>query len=1052
MLRFGLAVLSILLVSPAYSQVEEHNNFSNPDVSSQGISFIYDGNIWLTSLDGGLSHQLTNSDEAVISARFSLDGNKLAYQKKNHGNDDVYTIATDGGPEQQLSYHPEYDGVVDWHPDGKRILIKSMRHSFRPRFNQFFLIDAKGGLAEPLPMPYAETGSYCSDGRDLVYTETNDFQDGNETWKRYKGGRSPDIWIFNTDTETAKKITSYDGIDTSPMCVGRRIYFLSDRGDNKRSNIWAYDRDSEEFEQITNFNEHDVRHPSSGNGMIVFENGGSLYRLSGDSKKLTKIPVLLRNQQRHMGSQSLALEPNILSASLSRKGDKLMLSARGDIFSYDIDSEILKRLSQTTAAERFPRMSAQGVLATMTDGTDEYQLQLQKSNSGNKTMTEYGPGFRFPPYWSPDGRSVVFADEKQSIHVLDTKSGKDIVIGQSQWKTYFALMEMKFSWSPDSQWLTFTMAKESRNQAVFLYSLKAKKLHQITAAFDNDSEAVFCGSGAFICVLSNRNYHAVHGDVDSTWVYKKASGLHLIPLKTSTPSPFSRPANAAKPDWSWQGIDLDGLEARMVTAAVKPGGLKSIFAHDNKLVFQRRLETGVAVNVLDLDTGEEIQFAADADILDVANNGRVLLKSYKDKKYQFVDLEKPSEIKSALLADKKINVDLSAEKSQVLRDAWRFYRDFYYDPKLHGRDWSSEWQRYQSILSSAQSSKDLNRLIREMGGELEGGHVWATETAARVRWRNTSVGLLGVNFEQHDGAYRIAEVLKAAPWRVATRSALTAPGLPSMEGQYLIAINGQPLDIGTSPWRALQGTPGSWIELEIASNAEGKRSQKLMVKTLSSERELRELSWVERNRQKVEKQSGGRVGYIYVADTSRRGTDGLMREYQGQYHKEALIIDARFNSGGALGDRLIELLNRPVLNYFSTRNAADSQLPELGNSGAKILMTNGWSYSGGDGFPFLFQQANIGPVLGTRTWGGLIGPSQPIPLINGGAVSPAPQRVYDVNGQWGTGGSIGVTPDIVVENTPNEYIDGVDQQLNKALSWTMKQLQGKAEVAAPIPR
>lgn len=1039
------------------------NTFSTPDISDKWVSFSYDGNLWLVPRDGGMAHQLTNQDALVIDGQFSPDGASIAYSMAAEGNKDVYVMPVMGGVSKRLTFHPEEDSVIGWHPTKNQLLFKSMRESFRPRFNQFYHASPEGGQIEKLPLTYAETGSYCTGGRYLAYTYTNDFQDGNETWKRYKGGRAPDIWLYDADQQTVEAVTQYEGIDMSPMCMGDDIYFLSDRGEEKRANLWVrrgykdLTTQSAVVEQITHFSDQDIHHPSAGDNAIVFENDGFLYVYEVDRGELNKLDIQIAAQQRNMSVQAVPLSDDITDISFSADGEQVYLAARGEILSYQLGDKILKNLTQTPGvAERFPSSSVKGVLAYMSDSKDEYQLFTQSQSDEVKQHTDYSGGFRFKPFWSPDGRYLTFADETQKIHLLDSKSGKDTIIGRSNWKTYYALQAMTFSWSEDSKWLLFNMANEGRNQASFLYDLKSQRLHQITAGFYNDQQAIFCGNGAFICLLSQRHFSATHGDVDYTWTYSDSSGLFLMPLQAATLSPYRgiEEGDDNAQVYEWKGIDSLELEQRLISTSVKNVQIRSIYASEasgkSHLTYQRKAADGEqGIYSFNINSGEETLLLDKAELVDVSAGGHVLALNPQGKKYQLTSLESPKKIEQIDLSSYRVQVDPQQEKYQVVRDAWRFYRDFYYDPELHGRDWQAEWQRYAQQIEGAHSNEDINRIVRELGGELEGGHVWATSTFSRVRWKNKTVGLLGVDFEVAGNHYRIKKVYAPAAWLHEDRSPLADPGLPNIEGKYLLAINGTALKANQSPWQALEGLLDKPVELSVSDSPNGKNSQTIRVKTIGSERRMREMDWVESNRRYVDSKTQGRVGYIYVPDTGRQGQDMLMKQYQAQYHKDALIIDARFNSGGALGDRFIELLNRPVLNYFSTRNAQDSQLPELANSGPKLLITNGWSYSGGDGFPFLFQQAGVGPVLGERTWGGLIGPSQPIPLINGGAVSPAPQRVYDREGNWGTGGDIGVTPDIPVKNLPGDLIKGIDAQLDRSIEWALQQLSAQKPKAVP---
>lgn len=1058
MVRLWSISLCLLLVSCTLAHANEvkRSLYNSPDVSQHWISFIKDGNIWLVSREGGVARQLTDQTGVIKNARFSPDGSAIAYTRLIENNLDIHVIPTIGGASKQLTFHPEEDTLVDWHPSGKSLLIKSKRESYRSRFNQFYLVSVNGGLPEKLALPYAETGGYCADANTLLFTYTMDFEDGNETWKRYKGGRAPNIWRYDIKNNTADKVTDYEGIDIWPMCDGEITYFSSDRGSEQRVNLWKHDDQTGEFLQLTDFDDHDIRHPAMGNNAIVYEHNGHLYVFDINKEKSTKVSIDVQTTTDAMSPRFVSVQDNIKTARFADNGSSIFFNARGDILNYDIESKVLKHVTHSSgAAERFATESAAGAIAYVSDQNGEYQLFVKHDKDKVKTFSQTETGYIFQPHWSPEGQHLAFVDEKQKVHIFDTKRGRDKVIATGKFKTFFALQEASFEWSPDSQWLLFTLSDSGRNQSTFLYNVKEQSLAKATNGFFNDKQAIFCGNGAYICLLSQREFQPTFGDTDSTWTYADSTSIYLLPLTKQIHQLSVADKEMDISELRWKEIATTDLEQDIIPTNVHAGNLRNLFAHEQFLIYQKLLPgRQLAVYSYDLLAKKERELATNAWLIDVSTKGKLLVKDASDNQYKMASLGGEVKWQPISLESYQLFIDPALEKQQIVREAWRLYRDFYYDPSLHGKDWNQEWERYRSLLDAAHSKEELNRIVRALGGELEGGHVWATSTFARVRWKNTQAGLLGIDlkYDQDQQAYQIKKIYQPAPWLHEQRSPLAEAGYRNAQGQFLVAVNGKPLSKDESPWKLLYGYINKPVELSIRDK-KGKVKQ-IVVNTIANERLIREMDWVERNRQYVERMTNGQVGYLYVRDTSMLGQEQLMKQYQAQFDKKALIIDARFNSGGALGDRLVELLNRPVLNYFSTRNAVDTQLPEIGNSGAKILLTNGWSYSGGDGFPFLFQQAGVGPVLGERTWGGLIGPSLPIPLINGGAVSPPPQRVYDAKGQWGTGGDIGVTPDILVENTISALLKGEDEQLNKAIEWTTMQIEKGVgnRVEPPIAR
>jgi len=1034
----------------------------HPDISQHNIAFSYDGDIWLVNKTGGAASPLTREALNASHAKFSPDGESIAYTAELRGNSDVFTLSISGGQPNRLTYHPEQDRVVEWYPNGQEVLIASTRESYRPRFSQFFKVHSGGGLPEKLPLPYGEKATFNELGNELIFTYKKDFQDGYETWKRYRGGRSPDLWNFNLENQELKRLTDNDGVDTDPVSVGGKVYFLSARGErDQRVNVWQKDLLTQELTQLTSFSEFDTRHLSGGPKDLVFLNGDKLYRFDLERSQVLEVKVSFHSSRPQMNSHVKILDKQIRRATLAHDGRVVAFEAGGELLAFDRGGELVSNLTQSPGiAERNPAYSYDSSkLAYVSDQSGEYQLSVKTLKSGKvKVLSRFSDGYRHSLFWSPNGKVIAFFDSEQTLAVVNVENGHRQKIDQGVWRGHDELAGAELSWSENSRWLLYTKGDDNRNKAIYLYDTTRGEGRQITAAYHDDVEAVFCENDRFICLISRREFNPVFGDIDTTWAYTRSSGLYMLPTDRSTRSPFlqegisSETFNGKAVKKSKKNSLHAGMfayESALIRIPVDPGVISNIKAGKNSVVYQRLnpISQEPSVHQFDFLAKKEKLLLAKARLLDVSGDGSTALLRGGDE-FVLLDLNKDLSKPMVLPTNKlKANIRPTLVNRQVFWEAWRYCRDFFYDPAMHGLDWKAIGDQYAALLPSVDTPKGLNHLIREMLGELSAGHIWASSTPGRVRWKNTSAGQLGIELTRVKNQYQISKIYESGAWDSAHRSPLRTAGVNVNVGDYLLKVNGETLPLDRSPWAVFEGKT-AWLELTVSSNFSGKGTRKVKVEALENDRKLRELDWVEDNRQKVHEASKGLVGYIYVANTVAEAQNDLMRQYRAQVHKKALIIDARFNSGGALGDRLVELLNRPPLNYFSYRNAKDYSLPELSNGGPKILLTNGWSYSGGDGFPFLFQQAKVGPVLGTRTWGGLVGPNLSLPLLSGGAISAPPQRVYRVDGRWASGGDVGVIPDIEVENTPKSMLGGYDPQLEAAIRWAGKSLEKSIEVQA----
>lgn len=1068
MKRLLLIKSFILLTGYLLNAQVDAKMFRYPDVSEDQIVFSYGNDIWVCSKAGGTAVKLSSPDGEERFARFSPDGSQIAYSANYDGNTDLYIIPSAGGIPQRLTYHGMSDRVLDWHPDGKAVLFHSNRKSGRQRFGQFYKISVEGGLAEQLPVPYGEFASYSPDGKQVVYTDKSR---AFRTWKRYRGGTAADIRTFDLSTMESKTLAASDANDEIPMWHDDMIYFISDRGTNKRFNIWSYNTKNQQLKQVTKFKDFDIRFPAIGPKDLVFEAGGKIYLMNLASQKLTEVKIDVFTDQEQLKPRMQKVGQFLSHASVSPDGKRVVVEARGELFSLPAEKGFIRNLSNSSGtAERYPSWSPSGrYIAYWSDKEGEYNLYLKDMKEGgtDKRLTNFNSGYKYEPQWSPDSKKLAYIDETGTIWVLNVEEESFERVDQSPtFMSHGALNSFLVNWSADSKWMAYNRSVNTNN-AIFLYDLENKELHQVTSGYYNDYNPVFDPEGKYLYYLTNRHFSPVYSDVDGTWVYPNATQVAAASLRADVPSPLEptndevtieedeekEQENGEEKDGEEEDgeeeesglvIDLADLESRAVLLPMDPGNFGGIAAVKGKLIFHRAPNSGsgerqAPLKYWDFKAEEEKTIMGSVYNFVVAARGKKLMV-FASGGLAVVDIAPGQKAdKKVPVSDIEMMIDPKAEHEQIFEDAWRLQRDFFYDPNMHGVDWEAQKEQYGALVKDATTRSDMNYILGELIGELNASHTYNRSGDSQEDPERRNVGYLGVDFGQKNGKYFIKKIIRGAKWDIDTRSPLDQPGVEVNEGDYILAVNGQELDINKEPYAAFQGLAGKTVELTINSTENAAERRKVIVKAMGSETRLRHLAWIEGNRQRVEEASNGRIGYVYVRSTGIDGQNELVRQYQAQWNKEGLIVDERFNSGGQIPDRFVELLNRPALAFWDVRHGKSWQHPSNGHFGKKVMLINGWSGSGGDAFPDYFRKSGLGPLIGTRTWGGLIGISGAPSLIDGGSVTVPTFRMYDPNGDWFREG-YGVEPDIEVPENPTQLAKGVDPQLERAIQEIMKDL------------
>jgi tricorn protease len=1072
-MRFPLLVLALVslscLASASHARAEEGRLLRMPTIHGDQVVFTYAGDLWTVSRSGGTARRLTTHEGNEFLARISPDGNWIAFTGQYDGNTDVYVMPSRGGEPHRLTFHPGSDQVITWSPDSKEVYFRSSRLSSTRRYDRVFHVPVEGGWPEAVALPICERISFATDGTDrAAFTWLNrEFR----TWKRYRGGTEEDIWIYDFKAKKSTRMTDWEGTDRFPMWHGNTVYFLSDRA-NWKLNLWAYDLNTGTFSQVTDFKEYDVRWPSLGGDSIVFENGGWLYVLDLPDGKPRKIDVDLETDAVAARPALTNVSGMIRAAGVSPSAKRVAFAARGEIFTVPAEHGDVRRLTSTPGTnERMPTWSPDGRwVSYFSDATGEYELYVRpQDGSGDARQVTHGrSSFMFSQKWSPDSKKIAFADKTWSLFWVDVESGKVTRADKSEFTDI-----VDYAWSPDSKWLTYAKLDPNHYGSIWVYSLDAGRATRVTDQLHDDYSPGFGPDGKYLYFLSNRHLNPEFGDFAFEYVLQDATGLFAVSLAADTPRPFPPLSDEETPksgdeekgakdgkgkkgkDKGEEGsdepapvvIDFDGLDGRVSEVPVPAGNYSDLVPAEGKLFY---LSLGSA------DTGggdeegpprgnNELRFfdTEKREVKTVLSGiggyeltpdaAKVLYES--GLSWGIVDAAAGQKTGDGRLDTGNLMtmVDPRAEWHEMFVDAWRLERDFYYDPAMHGLDWKAMRARYEPLVDHVASRADLNYVIGELIGELSTSHTYVYGGDA-PKIPHVNVGLLGADFsvDRAAGRYRFARIFTHSNWDEEVIAPLARPGVDVNEGDYLLAVNGEPVTTGRSVYAWFQDLAGKEVKLTVNSAPNDKGAREVTVMPVGSEAALRYEAWVAANRQRVYDATDGRVAYIHMPNTAMAGVKRFSRDFYNQTDKEGVILDGRFNSGGFIPDYMVDRLSRPFLGFWSRREGRDFRTPGAAIVGPKVCVTNSWAGSGGDAIPYFFREAGLGPIVGTRTWGGLVGISRGIRLMDGGRVT-MPDFGFWIPGKGWQVENHGVDPDYEVINLPEDLLAGKDPQLEKAI-------------------
>jgi tricorn protease len=1046
-----------------------------PDLHGDRVVFTYAGDLWTASAGGGMASRLTSHAGLELFAKFSPDGKWIAFTGQYDGDEQVYVIPSTGGVPKQLTYYPArgplaprwgYDNqVYGWTPDGSAILFRSLREGWSPGDSRLFTVAASGGLPVQLPMPLSGGGDLSPDGRKVLYSPlARDFR----SWKRYQGGWAQDLYIFDIDSKSVEPVAHHPRTDRDPMWIGEKIYFASDR--TGTLNLYEWDPQAKKVRAVTEYSDWDVRWPSKANdGRIVFELDGEVQIVSTKpGSKPAKIRIMVPDDGVHSRPSTVNAGGNVENADLSPKGERALFAARGDIFTAPIEKGVPRNLTRSPGAhDKAAEWSPDGrKVAYISDASGEEELYVvpQDGSGPAEQLTTGGKAMRYRPTWSPDSKAIAISDKDgrlQVVHIAD-KSVIDVA-DESRGQL------LDYVWSPDSAWLAFSMSGSyDGNGAIYLWNAAGKKLTRVTDEFFNSFAPSWDPDGNYLYYVSEREYAPLLSNIEWNFAGSRNRSIYALALRKDVKNPFPPESDEVtiepekKPDETKPEekkaeqkkeirIDLEGLGERVTRVPIPAHNYGGVIATKGHLLYTRFSngyygrppDTPTALVIYEIKTRKETVLAEDAGSVAISFDGsKVLVR--QGSAFNLYDAKpggkdsKKTVLTSGLMADRVP----SQEWVQIFNEVWRRFRDFFYVSNMHGYDWEALRRQYSPMLEYVSHRSDLNYVISEMISELNVGHAYIEGGDLNMPPR-PRVALPGARFEldANAGRYRIVEIFKGHNQEPEYRSPLTEVGVNVNVGDYVLAIDGEELTAATNPYRLLRGKADRQVRMTVNSTPDRNGAREVVFQPVASESNLLYLAWVERNRAAVDKMTGGKVGYLHVPNMGADGIREFIKWFYPQIRKEGLVIDVRGNGGGNVSSMLIERLRRELLaTGFSRTNDHPNTYPQVVFHGQLVCLLNETSASDGDIFPAMFKQAKLGPLVGKRSWGGVVGITNRGQLMDGGTVFVPEFGFASADGKWIIEG-VGVAPDIVVENDPASVLGGKDPQLERGVAEVMARIK-----------
>jgi tricorn protease len=1095
LLRFALLAALVPASLPAQTRM-----LRSPSVSARNIAFAYAGNIWVADRAGGNARRLTSSPGESSNPQISPDGKLVAFSAQYAGNVDVYVVPVEGGEPKRLTWHPGADIAQGWTPDGRQVVFASGRATSAPSgVPRFYEVGLDGAAAIAMPMPRAYQGKISPDGKRIAYRMNNAWD---EERRNYRGGQNRAIWIEDLSTHDVVTPPWQDSKEMDPAWIGDVVYFLSDR--DGVSNVWKYDTKSKALDQVTKFRDFDVKtlDASTSANAVVFEQAGYIHELDPSTGREHIVNIAANGDFPWMMPQWKDVSSRVTSLALSPTGKRAAVEARGEIFTIPAEKGDARNLTNSSdAADRTPAWSPDGKwVSYFSDASGEYKLVIASPDGGSRREIALAePSHYYTPQWSSDAKRILFHDTHLRLWVLDVASGKATHVDTDPYMMPDRSLEPRFS--PDGRWIAYSRRLPSMFRAIFVYDVLSGRRQQLTDGLADATAPAWDASGKYLWFLASTNFGPASGWLDMTsYDHPVTSALYLAVLKKGEPSPLlpesdeekamaaaampgapprdtaqggnvtpqERPTAAtvgtSRPRAASVDIDFDGIAQRIIpVTGVAQRAYTSLTAGPAGTVYwiedvpatgtnESNGPRGGVLHRYQIKERKAVPFAGNVVDFTISADGKKLL--YRTPGGQgglfIVDADKavPAPNSGKLAMQLRAHVNPREEFAQMFNEGWRNQRDYLYVKNMHGSDWPAMKKMYGALLPSVNHRADLNYLLDMMGAEIAIGHSFVRGGDIPEVDRTTA-GLLGADFTIDDGRYRIARVYDAESWNPELRAPLAAPGEAVKAGEYLLAVNGVELKGSDNVYRLLDGTANRQTVLTVSSRPTMAGARQVTVVPIPNEQGLRTRAWVERNRRIVDSLSRGTLAYVYVPSTAGPGYTSMNRYYFAQQDRKGAIIDERYNSGGSAADYIIDLLQRDFDGYFNNPGGERYPFtsPAAGIWGPKVMIINEMAGSGGDLMPWMFQHRKIGPLVGKRTWGGLVGTWDTPPFVDGGSMIAPRGGFFTRNNTWAVE-NVGTSPDIDVENWPKEVIAGHDPQLERAVAEAMRLLQEHPVVRA----